>query len=161
MKFTFNKLPNNLEELKNSENFDLTNPHFAAAAFILSIKRYVEDKDAGIEMINFLKGPVDLDNHDKSFLRDRLMDKKYLPDSYFLGATPENNYSLNSPFEIEIIDDNTSFREEDYSKLYIKSGGADSKRPITIRKKGDEHFVWEYSSILLGIVKPKKDDVWA
>ncbi len=161
MKFVFDNLPNNVEELINLSNYDLTNPHFTAAAFILCIKRYVQSVDDGIAMINHLKGPVDLDVHDKSFLKDRIRDKMYLPDSYFIGATPDNNYTPSTPFEIEVIDDHTSFKEDDYVKLYIKSGGADSKRPITLRKKGADHFVWEYSSILLGIVVPKKDDVWA
>ncbi len=161
MKFVFENLPNNVDELKNLSSHDLTNPHFTAAGFILCLKRYVENVDDAVTMINYLKGPVDLDAHDLSFLKDRLRGKEYLPDSYFIGAVPDNNYTPNSPFEIEIIDDHTSFKEDGYVKLYIKSGGADSKRPITLRKKGDEYFVWEYSSILLSIVLPKKDDAWA
>lgn len=156
--FQFDTLPKNVEELKKASALD--SPHATAALFILAICRYVEDKDSGIAMINYLKGPAELTNYDKQFLRDRFMDKPYLPFSYFKGATPENNYTPKIPYEIDVFDW-TYTMEAGYTKVFLQSGGADSQRPIVLRQKGEEHFLWEFNSLLLGIRIPKEEDPWA
>ncbi len=160
MKFVFEKVPRNREEFIRLAQHDMTSPSYVAAAFVLALKVYTVDENAGIDIINYLKGPVELSGHDKSFLMDRLRDKKYLPDSYFEGANKGNNYTPSDPLVIEISDDPSNRVEEGYKKLFIKSAGADSKRPITLRQKGKEFFLWEYSSILLSIVRPAAEDPW-
>ena len=47
--------------------------------------------------------------------------------------------------------------------LYLKSGGADSERPVTLRHKPstDEWFLWNHTGILAGIRTPKSADPWA
>lgn len=161
MTYEFLNLAKNLDEMKSVEGFSFKNPKMTAAMFIVSLDAFTKNQESGIEMINFLKGPVDLGAHDISFLKDRLRGKEYLPSSYFKGSSPENNYSKEEPFKIEIHDDISGQKEEGYLKFFIKSSGADSKRPITLRQKGDEYFIYEYSSILLSIVKPKAEDPWA
>lgn len=156
--FQFESLPKTVEELKNAA--PLTTPHATAALFILAICQYVENQQVGLDMINYLKGPAPLGNYDKQFLRDRFMDKKYLPFSYFKGATPENNYTPDIPYQIEVFDWAYTM-ENGYTKVFLQSGGADSQRPVVLRQKGDEHFLWEYNSLLLGIRIPKNDDPWA
>lgn len=161
MTYEFKDLPMNVDQIKAIDGFNFNDPKFVAAMFILSLNAFTKDAGKGTEMINLLKGPVDLTAHDTSFLRDRLRGKEYLPASYMIGAKPDNNYSPEQPYKIEVHDDVRPSSEENYLKLFIASGGADSKRPITLRKKGDEYFIWEYSSILLSIVKPKSEDPWA
>lgn len=160
MKVIFNKLPNSLDDFKKLNEYSLNHSHKTAALFILALCVYTKDSNLGIDMINALKGPVELDAHDRSFLKDRLRDKPYLPFSYFKGSSKNNNYTPDEPFEIEIFD-NSKPSDGQYFKVFIQSNGADSKRPMELRKKGDKYYLWSYSSILLSIVPPKSEDPWA
>ena len=51
--------------------------------------------------------------------------------------------------------------EEGYMRLFLKTAGADAARPIKLRQKGDNWYLWEYSSILTGIRVPAEEDPWA
>lgn len=106
--------------------------------------------------------PRPLSNYEIQFIRDRLMDKQYLPLAYFDGATPENNYTLSEPYTLRLYaDPRPQDCEAGYLRLYLKTAGADSPRPIKLRQKGDEWFLWEYSGILSGIRIPVSEDPWA
>ena len=100
--------------------------------------------------------------YDEQFLRDRLRDKEYLPLAYFEGASPENNYTPEIPYVLEVLED---MRPQDvepgYVRLYLKTEGADSPRPVKLRQNGEKWYLWEYSSILSGIRIPKEQDPWA
>ncbi len=162
-KFTFSKLPQNTEQLQALPESSLDTPFKAAALTVCALCAYPADKEASIEMLNFLKGPRPLSNLELQFLRDRFMDgKTYVPISYFEGAKPENNYTPSEPFTIEIFSNPYSYDNEGYAKLYIRSGGADSERPITLRKRGSDGkwFLWE-QMLLADIRKPVAEDPWA
>lgn len=154
----FEKLPDNMEEFISLSN--LENPKETAALFVIAIATYVKDKDLGIEMINHLKGPEKLNPYGLQFLRDCLRDKPYLPNSYFLGTNPQNNYEPPVPYEVEVFEDQVNY-VEGYERVLLQSSGADSKRLLVLRKKGNQYFVWDYPGILSGIRIPVKDDKWA
>lgn len=153
----FQTLPKNLEDLKA---YALDTPYMAAALWMLSLCRYVENKDDGLEMLEYLKGPAGISNYDKQFLRDRFSEKPYVPISYFNGATPENNYTPKIPYEIEITDWEYTM-EDGYTKVFLQSGGADNPRPMVLRRKGEDYFVWESNSVTLSIRIPIEEDPWA
>ena len=50
---------------------------------------------------------------------------------------------------------------EGYAYGKVMTAGADSPRRITLREKGGNFYIWEYSSILLGIKLPASEDPWA
>ena len=103
-----------------------------------------------------------MNGFDVQFIRDRLRDKTYLPLSYFDGATPNNNYVPAKPYTLQCIADSRSQDiETGYVRLFLKTAGADSPRPVKLRQKGNEWFLWEYSSILSGIRIPASQDPWA
>ena len=56
----------------------------------------------------------------------------------------------------------TSFDEEGYAKLYLKSSGADSPRPVQLRQKpsSGEWFLWD-QMLLSQIREPISADPWA
>ena len=90
--FTFAKLPESLDEFKALPEAKLDNPFATAALTVVALCVYAADKNIGIEMLNFLKGPRPLSNMEIQFIDDRLRDgKTYVPFSYFKGATPEND----------------------------------------------------------------------
>ncbi|MCB1325436.1 MAG: hypothetical protein H7A21_20520 [Spirochaetales bacterium] len=87
----------------------------------------------------------------------QLQQHPYLPNSYIRGTSPENGYALPAgPFVFEITRNRYSGEEESGRiKLFIRSSGADSPRPVTLVR--NNRGVWkakEYSSIVVGIRAP-------
>lgn len=158
--FEFSEIPSTLDELKSLPEAKLETPFMTAALTVLALCRYEKDVNSAIEMINFLKGPVDLTEYDKQFLRDRLKGKSYVPRSYFEGTSPENDYTPSVPLTIKVFEYAYSYSEDGYAMLEIRSSGADSPRQIKLRKKGNEWFLWQ-QYLLPDIRTPKKDDAWA
>ncbi len=156
----FGEIPTSLKEMKELPEATLDNPFGTAALTICAFCVYVNDINKGLEMINFLKGPQELSIYDKQFLKDRLEGKSYIPFSYFKGAFPENEYLPSRPYTVEVRSNAYSYTEDGYAKLYVQSGGADSLRSITLRRKGGQWFLWE-QMILADIRKPRSADPWA
>ncbi|MBR3545173.1 MAG: hypothetical protein IKN76_03805, partial [Oscillospiraceae bacterium] len=92
--------------------------------------------------------------------RPALVGKEYKPYSFFHGAAPANNYKPDDPFKITVCDDPYSYQNAGYARLQLRSGGADNPRPITLRSKGNQLFLWD-QMILSDIRTPAKDDPWA
>lgn len=153
----FEQIPENLEEMKKLPESALSTPFMTAALAVCAYCCYAVDKEAGKEMLNFLKGPKSLSNYDIQFINDRLSDKAYLPFSYFEGAEPSNGYRPNEPYRITFFEDAYTYQNEGYAKLNVRSGGADSSRQIVLRKKGEQWFLWE-QYILIGIRIPVAED---
>ena len=159
--FIFNEIPNSLSSFTSLPEAVLENPFQAAALSVIALCAYCDNPEIGIEMLNFLKGPQPLSTYEIQFLKDRLTDKKYLPYSYFAGASEQNNYIPTKPYTIMILEDPYSYAEEGYVKLLVKSAGADQVRPIKLRAKGSEKwFLWE-QFLLSDIRKPASEDHWA
>ena len=103
----------------------------------------------------------------KQNIKDRMLQNEkysYIGKSYFKGSTPENDYTPSSPYEIEITETPYTDVEEGYKKLFVKSGGADSLRGITLRlAKDGNYYVWSDSFMgLLSDVRPlESTNPWA
>lgn len=160
---TFSALPSTLEELMALPQSALRSPEDAAALTVAALCAYPGDPAACYAMLDYLRGPRPLSPMEKQFIRDRFMDgKDYIPRSYFLGATPQNNYTPAWPFTVELTDSNSPIAEPGYKKFDVRSGGADSPRPILLRNKPStgQWFLWE-QSLLAGIRVPVSQDEWA
>lgn len=157
--FTFGALPKNAEELHAFPEADLSTPFKAAALTVLSLVRYTESVDDGIAMLNSLRGPRELSNMDKQFLRDRLRGKEYVAVSYLGGTNPDNEYTPSVPYTITISDNPYSYTNEGYATLYLVSSGADSPRSVTLRQREDKWLLWE-QMLLPDIRKPKSKADW-
>ena len=160
--FTFASLPESLAEMQALPEASLDTPFKTAALTVCALCAYAADKDIGIEMLNWLRGPRPLNGQDISFLNDRFRGSRtYIPFSYFAGAKPENDYTPTEPFTITIESNHTTDAEQGYAKLFIPCGGADSPRPIKLRMKGDgKWLLWE-QYLLTDIRQPKSSDPWA
>ena len=160
---TFQKLPENVEELKVLPEARLSEPYMAAALTVAALCRYPQDKDAAFEMLDFLNGPGEILPFDKQFLNDRFMDgKDYVPRSFFEGATPENDYTPSKPLTLKICDDAVAPTEENYRKVFLTSGGADSPRQVTLRLKPSTKQWFLHDQLLLGDIRiPQSKDEWA
>ncbi|MGI6264679.1 MAG: DUF6935 domain-containing protein [Acutalibacteraceae bacterium] len=160
--FSFAALPESVGEMQALPEAAMDTPFKTAALTVCALCAYAADKEIGKQMLNFLKGPRPLTPTEIQFLNDRFMDgKTYLPFSYFAGAKPENDYTPSEPFTVTVTSNPYSYQNEGYATLYIASGGADSPRPLTLRRKGDGQWcLWE-QSLLVGIREPKSADPWA
>lgn len=138
-------------------------PEETAALTVAALVRYTENQEAGIAMLNVLLGPRPLSPQDIQLLKDQLLkDRNYVARSYFNGATPDNDYTPIEPYSVTVADSVHSYDQENYATLYIRSGGADSPRPITLRKKPStgEWFLWNHVGLLSGIRVPASQDPW-
>ena len=161
--FTFQALPESLAQMQALPEASLDTPFKTAALTVCALCAYGADKNIGLEMLNWLRGPRPLNGQDISFLNDRFRDgKSYIPFSYFVGASPENGYTPRQPFTLLVGSNHTSYVEDGYCKLFIPCGGADSPRPIKLRQRGSDGkwFLWE-QYLLTGVRTPKEADPWA
>lgn len=156
----FEQLPQTVEELESLLSlYPQSDARYTGAFFIASLVRYLDSPDDGHAMINLLRGPRPMNDMDKSFLKDRLREKAYLPGAYFEGATPENDYTPDTPLTLMIYDDPME-AEEGYCYIQVATTGADSRRRITLREKDGQYYLWEYSNVLTGIRLPASLDPW-
>lgn len=159
--FVFANLPENLQQLQALPEAALSTPFQTAALTVCALCAYSGDPQAGIEMLNWLKGPRPLSNHEISFLRDRFRDGVHVPFSYFRGATPETDYIPTHPFTLTVEAGPYADANPGYKKLHIRSGGADNPREIVLRQKGDGQWLLWDQFLLAGIRTPKSADPWA
>lgn len=159
--FTFSTLPQNLTQLQALPEAVLADPFQTAALTVLALRAYAEDKTAGTEMLNWLRGPRPLSPYDISFLNDRFRDGKHVIYSYFTGATPENDYNPAQPYTLTFEAGPYADANEGYKKLHIRSGGADNPRELVLRRKGDGTWLLWDQLLLVGIRQPKSADPWA
>jgi len=160
--FTFAALPNNLAELCALPEAALDSPYKTAALAVAALCRFEQDEAAVHEMLDFLKGPDSLSNLEKQFLRDRLAGKGYKSFSFFAGATPDNGYTPALPYRLTVSANPYSFDAENWATLYVTSAGADTPRPIKLRKKPStgQWFLNELQC-LSDIRVPTASDPWA
>ena len=158
--FCFEKLPETVDELGALPEASLADPFAAAALTAAVLCRYESSRSDCEEMLNVLRGPRPLSVLETQFLWDRLAGNGYKPFSYFSGATPANSYTPDIPYRITVKDSPYSYKSDGYATVYLTSGGADSPRPVTLRRKGEQWMLWE-QFLLADIRTPAKDDPWA
>ena len=155
-----NTLPKTLEEMKKLPEAGLKDPAGVVFLTLAALCAYESSKDECYRMLDFLRGPRPLSTFDKQFIRDRFMDGAYyIPRSYFVGATPENDYK---PSAYRVNMKESVYAEAGYKKYDLTSGGADSPRQVVLRNKPStgEWFLWD-QFLLVGIRTPKSKDAWA
>lgn len=161
--FTFPVLPESVEQMKTLPEAAMDTPFKTAALTVCALCAFAADQAVGTELLNFLRGPRPLTGQDISFIKDRFRGgaRNYIIFSYFGGAKPENDYTPFLPYTVTVSSDAHSYDEQGYARLYIACGGADSPRPVRLRKKGDGQWcLWE-QYLLTDIRQPKTNDPWA
>ena len=157
----FDSLPKNVEELKGI--IDLSSPFKTAAYTIAVLMNFENNPEETYRMLDVLKGPQPLSVYQKQFIRERLRGNMHVVRSYFNGTSPDNNYEPTMPYEIEVFDGPYTNVNSGYATLFIRSSGADSPRPFTLRNKPStgEWFLWGDITYLSMIRIPTSQDPWA
>ena len=160
--FTFASLPTGLDALKALPEASLDSAFKTTALCIAVLCNLEKDENATWEMLDYLKGPEDVNGREKAFIKERLAGKQYKTLSFFKGATPDNGYTPDTPYTISVSENPYSFDEENWATLYVTSGGADSPRPIKLRRKPSTNQ-WFVNDIqcLADIRIPTEQDAWA
>lgn len=157
----FSSLPESLEQFKALPQAAMSTPFDTAALTVLAFCFYPQNKETSLAMVDFLKGPKPLTPYEKQFIQDRFRGADYIPRSYFKGATPQNDYMPSQPYTVTVSENPYSYQNENYAKLFIRSGGADSPREVLMRKAKDgKWYLWE-QFILVGIRQPESSNPWA
>ncbi len=161
--YSFEALPQTVDELKALPEAALTDVYAVAALSLLALTRFEADRNASIAMLNFLKGPDPMTPMAIQQISDRFMDGKfYKVNSFFEGATPANNYTPSQPYRIKVSSTPYSFDTENWAVLYLHSGGSDSPRPVKLRKKPSTGQWFLVEIQYLGDVRtPVATDKWA
>lgn len=165
-KVKFDTLPATFEEFKALPEAKLTDYFESAALAVVMLQLCATNREEGLKALEFLNGPDAVSGQDRQFINDQFMDNRsYIPRSYFKGSNPENNYTPDQPYVVEIIENAYSKEEfeKGYLTLYCESSGADSERVIKLRNKKStgEWFVTDFRGLLSGIRIPKEQDAWA
>ncbi|MCI7085060.1 MAG: hypothetical protein PUB41_06185 [bacterium] len=161
-KIVFESLPESYGQFVNLPQASMATPFQTAAMAVLAFCFYPKDSELCFGMIDFLRGPRPMNGADRQFIADRFREKNYVPRSYFMGANPDNDYQPSSPYTVTVSENPHSYDADGIAKLFIASGGADTPRPIQLRKAKDgKWYLWEYSSILLDVRKPESSNPWA
>lgn len=159
--YTFYNLPESLQDLQALPEANMKDPYGVAALTIAALCRYETNPDACYEMLDWLKGPEDLSNYERQFIRERLQGKEYKPFSYFDGSSPDNNYTPSKPYKITVSSNPYSFQEDGWAVMHVTSSGADSPRQIKLRqKKSTGQWFLNDIQCLSDIRTPAKDDKW-
>ena len=91
--FTFDNLPQNLQQMQALTIADMSDPYAVAAMTIVALARHGSSSRDCFQMLNFLKGPESVSNYEFSFINERLQGKEYKPfnapedDESHLGIT--------------------------------------------------------------------------
>ena len=157
----FPALPDSPAAFRALPQAALATPFDTAALTVLALCFYPQDRDAALEMLDYLRGPRPLTPYDRQFIRDRFMDHDYVARSYFSGATPANDYQPAAPCTVVVSENPYSYQNEGMATLWLTSGGADSPRQVQLRKAKDgKWYLWE-QFLLAGIRPPESENPWA
>lgn len=161
--YTFQSLPKTVAELQALPEAAMHDVYAVAALSVLALSRFEESRADAVEMLNFLKGPDDMSPTELQQISDRFMDGKfYKVRSFFEGATPANNYTPATPFQIKVTSNPYSFENEGWATLYMHSGGADNPRPVRLRMKPSTGQWFMVEIQYLGDIRiPAAEDKWA
>lgn len=158
MTISFFAIPDSLSAFTALPQAALKTPFDAAALTLLALCVYTSDPQTGVEMLNWLRGPRPLNTMELSVLRDCFRSgKTYLPFSYFAGATPKNHYTPTHPFTLTVFRGQTPDAEPGYEKLFLRSGGADTPRPIRLRRRKDGTWLLWEQYLLTDIRRPETE----
>jgi len=163
----FKTLPKTTDEFVKLRNKTAKTPEGGAAMFMLALKIYNDNNELGekflvlsVDINQLRSGDVykgyKVGSSDMSLIKRQLNNNNKIPNAYIEGANLKNNYSVNLPYIYKFSHNKYSGdKSQGKFKVFVKCYGADSPRPIHLRK--NSKGIWKavsWSSVLVGIKKP-------
>ena len=169
---SINRIPHTLDKFLELRDQIAYTPQGAVAMMIVAFRIYQQYPVEGMKCLTAnstypLIGPAPNNPgaydgnamNNTTTLRQRLSELSYLPFIYYMGASPQNGYTPDAPpYQVEMYTNPHSYIESNDGtmriKLFVKTQGADSARPVTVRKTGGFYSITEYSSLYLSPKPP-------
>jgi hypothetical protein len=132
-------------------------PEGAAAACIFALNILAGNSSAGIDALKEMNPDVTFST--LQLAGSQLKSKPYMIRSYFTGTAASDGYSLPENLEIDFVTNRYSGTpDQGRVKLFVACTGADSPRPVTVRKRNDgSWYAYEWSSLVVGIKPPARN----
>lgn len=161
--------PKDLASFDSFRNEQSITSQGAFISLIAALDLYSKNKEEGIKALILVVDSSHLNQDSNGYkgfslnrnlidlIKRQIEQHPYLIASYLPGSSSSNGYLPNSaPYSFTITANRFSGTEESgQRKLFIPSSGADTPRPVTLKKNAKG--VWkahEFSSLLVGIKKP-------
>ncbi len=162
-------LPQSIEEFLDLQERVAGTPQGGAAMLVVALLGWTNDRNLGrqclaaaIDSARLVEGPAgarlqQLNSRELRLIESQLQAQPYLPRSYVQRTTPADGYRLPpAPYGF-------AFSQNPHSgdpatgtyKAFVACSGADSARPVTLRR--DERGIWkanEWSSLIVGVRWP-------
>ena len=163
---TIDQLPQSAEAFAVLQERVARTPEGGAAVMVVALLLYAEDKVLGERCLDEavddgwlrpVAGGQRLGRRDLQLMASQVGGRPHVLRSYLAGTCPENGYQMpEPPLTIEWSSGPYSgdVGSGEY-KVFVTSSGADSPRPVTVRR--DPEGLWkayEWSSLLLGVRDP-------
>lgn len=170
---TIKQLPKSVDEFIKFRNEIATTPEGGITVFMTALKVYQTNKELGGKFLvlsvdkkslregNTYKG-YSLFKQDIQLINNQLAKYPYVLNSYFEGTSPKNAYKAKLPYKMK-FSSNTYCGDPKTGKykLFVACSGADSPRPVHIKK--NDKGIWKVSnwnSLLVGVKPiPETDDL--
>ena len=153
-------LPRDFQEFKARYEKEARTEQGALHLFFEAVYCYlkVETRDEASKMLRYAthsSQPIERMNTLATFV-ERMKDESlhHIFRSYAVGATPQNNYGM-SPDNFKFEVTRRATHPDGDVTLYIKSSGADSPRPVRMRKHDGLWYTTSVGSIITKIRDPK------
>lgn len=168
---TFDKMPRNFAEFEKFQAQYCTEPQGAVAAFIVAMNIYVHNKEEGkrcFDAVAYQSYCIDM-----SLIKDKIgrdgsdgYAQPFLPRAFFRGATPQNNYTPEKPYKVDVaVNNGRPYQRLSSAKapviyLNVKTKGTDSgiRGVEVVQPKGKEYFYVLNVAGLISQVKFPDDD---
>ncbi len=167
-------IPKTTADFIELRNQLIDKPEGTCALFIVALKIFTFDKVTGNEcLISLIDRTLLLKSAEKytyqgyklptqtlALFTNKLKKYPYLPNSYFPGAVPENNYHIGEgPYEFVFY--KRLYSGSEYSgklKYFIPSNGASKQRPLSmVRTSKGNWLISEFEPILATVKRPIKE----
>lgn len=171
---TIEKIPASVEEFLTMRDKLAVTPEGGAVMFVAALITYVENYDLGLQFFtiamdqsalekgNVYKGYKPGRNIYYHLDRFKEARRARTPWSYVSGTKPQGGYQAEAPYSFNFSTNSYSMQYDGSIKLFIDCSGADSPRPIRMKK--NDKGLWkavEFSSLFLDVVTitEEKDDL--
>lgn len=155
MKFSINHLPKTPAELENlTEDYSATAE--GAVVFAILALNLASNNISLTSAVMKLVYP-DISHSMVQLIERQLNKSPYVIRSYFSNTSPGNNYSIpENNLEVVLSTNKYSGTVEDGKiKFFVDCSGADSPRPITVKRDSNQSWsAREFSSLIVGIRAP-------
>lgn len=165
--FTLEAVPDSFEAFEALQSTWQESAEGAGAAFVVALCVYVENETLGVRCLSLAMhdsrqqdGPRGVDGrepmpiHRQSWQRN-LLARPYIAHSYFVGTSPAGGYALPEQLVIRMRTQPRDMKP-DSGKVFVASSGADSDRPLQLKKNAEGGWrVSEWSSLEVGVRAPE------